>query len=1143
MNQALNDFYTKIKRGPALLLLGQDYLRLESGTDPFLSEILRKYDKISLGPFHYTQILEGGAHQNIESALAWMQERCDCLSTPQWLNTIAEFAWSGVYTSAIDLIWLRAFRLEWRDLQSLFEEKYRPNDPRNRSRLHCTFLFGRVDRTEEAERPPLTRFDWLKRKQVAVALARRLPELITPFGVLVIEGYAGERDWLSPEDLLPIIDELNPGQTHIFSVTEELTQNFYISDFVNKGKIVLHNESLATCLLQGETAGFLQLGRPPEEKEYCRRIQLGENIQTVPSLIWNQVSRSAMILDDTILIPSPPLSKEKRYYEFRYFLSESNAKPLWSGYKRGFAFSREFEKKLREEVDRRLKLRKLQNEPVILHGQTGTGKTVALGALAYEIRREKKHPVLFIERKSQKPLNSDIDTFCKWAEDAGALSTLVIWDGMIEARQYYDLLQYLVGRGRKVVVVGSCYRIDTKELPDENFIEAPACLNSAEMSKFMEFLNSFDSSLGHLIERWTAKVDDTFLVALYRLLPPTRSLIRSGVVREVGFAEQEIQRKAKEEKLEPIFNNVLGYALFKAGLITQENLLSPETKEIGGEKLSELQALIGLVMVSGRFGLKVPIELLLRALSKESILNFVDLLSGIDIFRWYEDSTGNIAVGPRNSLEAELFVQVRLGGARTEIDFAKQLLFEVKDSQEFLDNPEVQFAVDLIRSMGPNGRHIQYFSPYFRDLSETLGKLRNERGMQNSRLMLQEATLLRESVVEQSRAGMPPPDAEKLLDNAEKILLQVLELLESDRKNNNLRSMILVELGATLGSKARYILDYSAHRQYSVRFFQEARNQLFKARALDPENYYPIDVLAWTTRDLLRSKILDFKSQAEAEADILHAFEMAEVEDFGAVEHELFNKRRMEIGDLLGKQDMSEQAFEALLSQGSSAGYYFRASQIAGELASNAELTFVQRDRCRTAIKYLEENRQAIVHDGRCLYLLLRLWWMMNTGRPIFYGERQTVSFSQKDWQYCLGLILDLMATDELYITPSLRYLQGLATFHLGDIENAFEIFRELERESDYVRGRRRIIRSYIASMPDGRPKVFNGTVTWVNDERTRGEIYAEELRRNVRFIPLDFNRPDIQKRETLSGFHLAFNFIGPIADPPGYLKFQQVKE
>lgn len=1130
------EFCKSLKRGSAFLFLGQDYLRLESSIDPFLAEVLRKYGKTTTGPSQYSQIFEGEAQNSVESALAWMQERCGRLSTPQWLKTVASFAWSGVYSSAIDVIWHNAFRSEWRELHHIFEEKYRPIDPRNRLKLHCTYLFGNVSRTEEWERPPLTEIELLTRRQIAIALASRLPEIITPLGVLVIEGYAGERDWFSPkEDLFPIINKLNPGQVHIFSVSEELTKNTYIAHLVDRGKLTLHSESLASYLLRGEEAGFIQLGRRPEEEEYGRRIQLGQKIHTVPSNIWNQVSTTAVILDESILIVSPPLSEEKRYHEFRNFLVESSSKPVWSGYERGFAFHREFETKLDEIVHERLKSNELQKEPIILHGQTGTGKTVALGALAYKIRKERKYPVLFIERKPQMPHNSDIDSFCKWAEDCGAPATLIVWDGMLDLGQYYDVLRYLVGRGRKVVLVGSCYRLDPNKYKRDNFIEAAAKLSQREISDFNKYINICDPSIAPLLKVPMRQMDNAFLVSLYRFLPPTRSLIRSGLQKEFGTAEEEIRRKLQKRISEPV--NTLGYALMKAGLITEETFTSTETKEIGDEEVSETEEMIGLIMVPGRFGLKVPIELLLRACGKKGYLNFVKLLDEIDIFRVYEDDAGNITVAPRHPLEAKLISQVRFGGVRAEVAFIKKLVLEVKGSYGSFDNNEVEFAVDFIKSIGPNGQDAGYFARFYRELSETLKTLREECSVQNPRLMLQEATLLREYVKQQSQHENTPSDALKIFDDARMILGVALKILRNDPKNNKMRGMILVELASTLGFKAIHLINHTDPQQDLIPLLKEASKYLSKARDLDPNSYYPVDVLAWITIAMLETDILDPQAKAEATADILNTFEMSEAEDFGIEQQENFLMRKMSIARLLKKEKLSDEAFKSLLNKGSCAGYYLRAHDKINDLPKNTELTPFQRELCRSAVKYLEENRKAISNDSRCLYLLFHTWWKMKTGKPIFYGERQSVPFTEDDWKYFLGIIIDLMNIDELSTNPSLMYLRGLATFHLGHIDPALSIFRDLVRESEYVTGRRRIIRSYLASTEDGQPRKFNGTVAWVSDEWSKGELYVDKLRRRISFLPHDFNRLDIKENETLNDFHLAFNFIGLIADPIWYLK------
>src|SRR6266404_761740 len=763
-----------MRQGPAVLFLGQNYLRLESGTDPLLTEIVRKYGKLESPGLSYGEILGGDAAKLPETAVAWMHQRAELISVPKWLEVVAKFPWSNLYTSAVDSVWARSFRVNWRELQFLYDEKYKPLDLRNRTRLHCTPLFGSLSRTQENERPPLESFELLKRRQVAVALVRRLPEIVTPFGILMIEGYSGQRDWFSAEDLLPIIDTLQVGQTHLFS-TEDDADNGLISELIRRGKITVHSESLSTFLDQGETAGYLQLGKPPEEEEHGRHIKIRDRVLTVPTDIWNRVTRSAHILDDTVLIQPSHISSERRYREFRNFLAESSTHPVWSGYSREFAFPRDCQRSLHQRITESLSSREPIVAPIILHGQTGTGKTVALGALAYALRAETRHPVLFIERKSLRPNQSDIDTFCMWAESQEAAPTIIIWDGMVEPDLYHKLLQYLGSRGRRALVIGSYYKLEPD--PGRNFIEAPATLTASEIRRFGTFLDGFEPNLSRYLEDHLKQHDDTFLSALYRLLPVTRQQIQTGLVKEIGFAEQEIQRKLQQTEVAPSFETALGRALLVAGFVPPKLALAADKKLIEDEEVSELEELVGLIMVPGRFGLFVPIEILLRALGKEAYTRFSEILSGIDIFRWHEDASGNISVGPRNSLEARLIAQARLGGGKTEMAFARQLISEVRDSATIFENPELQFVVDLIRNIGPNGVEANFFAPYYQDLSETLRHIREDRGIQHPRLMLQEASLLRETVVARDRAGTPLEGADQRLDEAETILREAIEIL------------------------------------------------------------------------------------------------------------------------------------------------------------------------------------------------------------------------------------------------------------------------------------------------------------------------------------------------------------------------------
>ena len=1131
MEQKFDDFYRSLQRGPAFLLLGQAYLGAETGVDPFLSELLRKFGATSDISSHYRALLESEAGISPEASLAWMDELCRRISTPDWLKTVASYSWSGVYASAIDSVWPTEFRTSWRDVYPLFEEKYKPENPRNRLVLHLTFLYGCVNRSDEAERPPLVPFELTKRRQVALGLARRLSEEVTPFGTLVVDGYAGNADWLTLDDLLPIVDALNTGQTHIFSATHGLLTHPDIKYLTEKGKLTLHEEGLAQVLSRGHELGFLRLGVAPDREESGRRIAIEDKVLAVPREIWNQVSRSATVVDDSMLVEPPSLSDDARYREFRRFLSESALRPLWSGYARGFAYTRRYGKILFSRTEFRLKQTTLNDEPTILHGQTGTGKTVALAELAYQIRKLSKYPVLFIERKTQRPLAADIDHFCQWAEDNGAPSCLVIWDGMLDPREYSEFLRILTSRGRKIVLVGSSYRQSRQYARGDRFVEAPARLSQEETNEFTRFLSGFLPSIDQRLGSALVAHDESYLAALYRLLPPTRSLIRSGVSREIGHAEQAFAQVARSVSQYHRNMGTLAYALAEAGIIGQESSLLENTTLVDGEHITGFQDLIGLIMVPGRFGLNVPIELLLRAWGKGAVLDFLQLFENVDVLRWYEDSQGRVMVAPRNPLEAQIVVQTRLGGPRTEVAFIKKLLTEVHDDRESSSqNAEVEFAVSILRAVGAQGRNNAYFAPHFRDLADSLQELRTNRGIKNPRIMLQEANLLRATALRLGRNG-EQEEERKILEGVEELLRQALNLFDGDRRTASLRAAIMNELATTLGSQAKNMIASNQPAE-AARFFQSAREATHEARLLDPANYYPIDVLSWVTRDLLASDMLDERSRTEAIADLLNVFQTTEIHDLDDNQLERFNSRRVEFGDLLGDKHLSEEAFAQLIGQGSCAGFYLRASRMAGNFRTRNKLTDENFKNIRTALSYLEEKRQEVSGDARCLELFLDLSWMLHTRTRLFEGERQTPPLNQVQWRQFLQAIHDLEATGQSHRGVALEFLRGLCLFHLNEVEEAIQVFRDVEIGADQVYGRRRVVRSYLASTQDGQPRTFHGTVRWISENERRGEVYVEELRRHLLFLPREFGRPGISHGEPLGDFHIAFNFLGPIADP-----------
>lgn len=1188
------DFYTQLNDGPKFLFLGQNYLRLETGEDTFLKEVLNKYGKKTSEPPNYGQIFHGDAHQNAEDALHWMEQRSDHLPPPTWLETIARLNWNGIYTSAIDTIWPKVFQSEWRTLEKLANKIYKFPNPRNPANLLCTFLFGYVGRTEEAERPPLTTSELRKRKLTATEFIERLPEIITPFGTLVIEGYAGRHDWLSLELLLPILDEVHAQPTHIFSVNGELTEELERDEDVVKlrsqGRLVLHTESLFACISEGIEHKKLKVDISTAGQTHGHRISieyLEDGSITVPPEIWSPVSRVATILDD--LVTSTTLesitNENKEYAEFRKFLSEASTLPSWQGYKRGFAFERDFESNLYETVNRLLKSKRDISNPIIIHGQTGTGKTVALRSLAYKIRSEKKYPVLFIDRRTYGPVNTTtihntIDMFCKWAEDQGIVCTLVIWDGMVDIDQYSDLVKFLASKGRRVVVVGSFYKLKLK--PEEKreksryLFEASDRLSEknkpnteeSEVSRFDRFLSRFNLSIYPADSTTGQKrsIDNTFLVALWRLVSETRPTIRTGVLREISSFEQRWTKAMKEGKMDITMKTVLGQKLLEAGYATPEMFLpSNNTVEIANEKISEVERFTGLVMVPGSLGLNVPLELLLRSLGKSDAIDFADILNGDELVRYIPDDVGNYAIGPRTRLEAWLIRASRAGGPRYEVQYMQNLLWEIKDTEDSSNNPELQFAIDLLRAVRPNANISDSYAAgkryvdYFDKLAETLGDLRNKRSIRNPRLMLQEATLLRKFVISQTNKQsnksytdldnetllpdvMLPKDIEKLLEKAEAVATEALALMEEGKWNKKLQCSILVELTSNLGTKMTNILRQGGRQQEAKDLFHRIHEEVLKARALDRQNFYPIDVFSWVTINYVTtSDKLGPEERMSAEANILHLFELADPDDFSFDQLERLWKRHEDIARVFKNPTLSEKALNALREIGSKVGYYMQAFYMAGykpgdRINVDIPVDDEQREKCRLAANFLEENRQEISNDGRCLYLLLRLWWTARTGLPVLYGEqRQTLPFTQQEWEYCFNLLLDLIKADETYDSPSIKYLLGLAAFHLGDVPQAIDIFKDVEQEAETMLGGKRIKYIYHASKANGEAEIYQGQVTYLQREGEKGSVRVEKLHINIPFIKEEFERKgyDVRMGKTLH-FHLAFNFLGPIADPIG---------
>jgi hypothetical protein len=1040
------------------------------------------------------------------------------------MEIVARVPWNGVFTSAIDDVAANVFRNPRRDVQRILGLDYHVTEARSRSRIHLWYLFGNVTAPDESGQPPLNRLAMIRRKGIATQMAAQLKELVTVLGTVCFHGYDPDTDWFDADLFYMLVSALEIGQVHWFGTRKFRRDHPLIEPLVSSGQLVLHANSLAEELLTLDAGGALPVRDETETDAWSRKLRLAKQIVTVPDEIFQQVTVSARILSEEAFAPLTKLNAEENYARFRTFLFESSHRPSWDGYARSYAFRRDFQTELEAIVDAQLSnpAQRSKGEPIIVHGATGSGKTVALGQLAFDVQHRGQYPVLFIDRGT-RVRSEALDRFCQWAERTGAGSCLVIWDGMLSTRDYLELYAYLTSRGRKAVLVGSAYQTDANLEKPSNSVRVQSRMTGEEKKRFSKFLESVGLQERDALLQQINPDEESFLGKLYRELPATRSALQAGLGREVEHASKFIRdQNLKPETEQPsVFGTSLGSMFAELGITLPESGFGDAQEVVDGERVDEVQQLIGLVMVPGQFGIACPFELLMRTIGRNAGERLVDTLRNIDIFHLDEDSLGNPMVDARTALEAQLIVRRMLGGAKTEVEYAKRLLLKVRAS--FVNGTrEIDFAVELLRSIGPNGPREGYFRPHFADIAACLHALREETGIRHPRILLQESTYLREAAKIEGTSQSDEQKREQL-DTAIKACEEALKQVSSDA-NPAMKGRLLVEMASTLGTISQ--METRAATQLSI--VQKAHECAFKAFSADPRNHYALDVIAWSARNMLIRGGITEEEKLQLIESVTTAFSISEAQEWDVAALNQLDRRRVELSDLIFHSHVSERAFDDLLARNSAAGIIVRAFQIAEEDPASASSDERQEKASRAYAWMTQQQYLKVVESSaHASFLRFKLWWRSRLGFDLNEGERLALPFSQEKWNECLRLLAGLLAFEEFREHPSLRLIEAVALFQTGDVNRGFEAFASLSSAQIFVRNR--IIRRFLWSDQHGKPRRFSGRV--VRLEERDGSLLVQGLNRWLPFFRQEVKRPELRRGDDLEGFGIAFNMLGPIAD------------
>ncbi len=1113
---------------PAVLFLGQDFARAGE-SDVVLDALLTRLEVSSRStPARWREVFAGRAITNLD--YQWLTERFDRRVPTEGLEHVFELPWSGVFTTSLDHRVAGLLETRGRLPETILAADHFSRAPRSKARPAVHYLFGRA--ADEPANAPKSTLE-LKRKLATntIPLLNRIKESATPLGLVVVDGFVQASDWLELDDLLAAISEQPAPRILWFGA--EPSDSEFVKQMIEDGSLICEPQRLAGALAISARQAPSEI---PVFSTGERTISLPDDkfFQLHPSLRL-RVEAAAAVVDDSWTDEDETDSTQLHELFQRFHGDFGGPRATVQGVLRGFAIQRDFEARLYQATDSLLKRSRDLDSFVILHGQSGTGKTISLARLAVRLRTQLKIPVLF--SWGRVPLAAELDDFCEAAEEAGAPGTVVICDGSHPPARYIDLTTGLKSKGRRVVVVGSCYRIEEEtRAADNRYVYAPEKLSAQEIAALNELLIRF----GHqqIAKDGLASTGDYFLALLYRYLTASRARLASGVSTEARAAEGTIRIRAKNVPPRKVQNTLLAEKLIAAGI---QLLAGPMFEDEGaGEESDAAARLIDYVMAAGRLDCAVPVNLLLRSLRKGDdnfdISQVAFLFQELDLFRWRPgDPEGNTyLVQPRLQLEAELICRKRLADRDRELQCLLALLSCVRASSVD-EESEIQFALDLVHKLHRDGPRKNAYRTGYLSIARTLTQLRVEHHVLDARLMLQESAFRREALFAADK-----PDEEETLSDAERdvILNEAREVVEfalvqlTSRKlrgGRRLRQNFAVERASIYGFLAVGLARRKAKEQEIWSHYQAARTAVQQAIS-GSDAYHPIDVGLWTPADILKEESLSPVRAAELRADILSTLDQASTGYLSAESLISFHTRKMKVASLFDDASLRSAAFSELEAVNPPVAYFLHARNVAADVFSDPDKDPSELDRRKSAeaADFLEQRFGAIENDVRCLQLLLHLKWICLTGRRLFSRDRSRIPPNRADQRQVHNIVSTLNSVAGEGARNSYRLLEAALEWLVGDVAKSREQFRSLGHDSDFE-DPARVLRRLLLESDDGQ-----GFVGKVRRQRSEGhwEVQVTGFQGDIDLLSRDFRAEDPRAGRDLRGFNIAFNYLGPIADP-----------
>ena len=1128
------------KEKPLVLFLGQEHAN-DGICDPVLKKMVAHLGLSQSEHENWLALMSSGKIN--KESYDWLAERFQRSVLPESVDIIFQLAWSAIFTTSIDPQISQKLERRGRTPESILSKDHYARVARSRSRPPIYYLFGKCNEMENNYSVPTNPIELFQRKNVHTnPLLSRITDTVTPLGLLVIEGYKEDKDWLPVDDLLSQLS-VSPN-TAILWLGDHPKKSIFFDAMKNKKQLHYDERRLSEIILQilirSESISDEKLGVVEQRGADTITLNDGKFFK-VPSSLRLRVESTANIIDDSWLEQYQLLIGNELEEDFRRFHGGfGGIRNQFEGIRKGYAVKRNFENFL--ELSCKQHLKNIGKFPgyLVVHGQSGTGKSIALARMAFILRSQFRLPILYA--KNRIPSASDIEDFIAEAEKFGALCVVVICDANQVPDRYRDLATSLRSRGRKCLILGTSYKIEGIKSTNRAFIVADAKKNRDEVSELKNLLKQYaPKNFSNLNINDNEK---NIFSLLYRHLSMGRARIIDGIADEARYAEQTVRIKARSIPYTNKPEFVLAKQLIDIGLGKENfSIFEDEIQEHTEAGLDAAGRLIDLVMAAGRLDCPVPLNLLLRAISgTKNTLDYVQiayLFEELDLFRWdIADAEGNeYLVQPRLRLEAELICRRRLAERSKEIEYLLQLIKSVRHAGTDR-NSEISFLLDLLIKMQKEGPRKKAYQEGYLGVANALTELREKHNVVDASLMLQESVFRRAAVhASDNKEGS---EAKELTSEQRDLVLNearhIVETARNQIDNRVLRASkktqqsLAVEHASIYGYLAVGLARQDASESIVWSHYLAAKAAITTAISV-ANNHYPFDIALWTPGDILKYKKISLAHEMELKADIFSIFDQANTVSFSDHSASKFEGRKLRAAGDLGFEKLEEEVYLNLEKTNPSVAYYIKARKICSNVFQKRTdvISSKHLNEVSEAVKFLKERIDVVLTDIRPLQLLVQLIWIERTGNYIFHREKAVIPSDRKFQDEMLSLVRNLNQLAGDNKRNNFRFLEAVFEWLRGSDEHARDLFNELSSDTEFE-DFSRVTRKFLLEATDN-DKGFKGRVV-----RDRGDghwtVSVFDLSQNIDLLGRDFTGDDIAVGREGSNFNIAYNYLGPIADP-----------